>query len=182
MTKFDLPFIEDIDVEDLPTLHEGYRYELHGGNLVIMTPATFWHRLIQRRIYDMLRAAGQNAFQDPGVLGDGPRDNRLPGVAVITELPAGKPTKSYSNLPGSFYFLVVEVVSENSPNGEHTDKMAWYAERGIPEYWIADESPSRPDDAMVQIHVLAAGSKATYAHERTILLSELEKEYQAKGA
>ena len=35
MTSLHLPPIESIDVEDLLTLPEGYRYELHEGNLVI---------------------------------------------------------------------------------------------------------------------------------------------------
>lgn len=41
MERLSLPAIESIDVEDLLTLPEGYRYELHGGNLVIMTPSTY---------------------------------------------------------------------------------------------------------------------------------------------
>jgi len=67
-----LPPIETLDVDDLNSLPEGYRYELHGGNLVIMTPSTFWHKEIAGRLYFMLRAAGLRVFQDPGVLGDRP--------------------------------------------------------------------------------------------------------------
>ena len=44
MASLNLPPIESIDVDDLLTLPEGYRYELHEGNLVIMTPSTFWHK------------------------------------------------------------------------------------------------------------------------------------------
>src|SRR5512138_1225112 len=121
MPSLNLPPIESLDVEDLLTLPEGYRYELHEGNLVIMTPPTFWHKSIAGRLFLMLHAAGLEVFQDPGVLGDRPRDCRLPDVGVIAgALPPGK--ASYSNLPGSAYGLVVEVVSENSLNGEYTDK------------------------------------------------------------
>jgi Uma2 family endonuclease len=183
MTGFNLPPVGDLDVEDLLALPKGYRYELHEGNLVIMTPATFWHREISRRVMFMLHATGLNTFQDPGVLGDRPRDCRLPDVGVIaTELPPHK--RSYSNLPGSAYSLVVEVVSENSLNGEYTDKMDWYAQRGIPEYWIVDQTPDRSDDdARVIIHRLESlRGKAVYGCERSLLLSELEAEYRAKGA
>jgi hypothetical protein len=83
MTSFNLPPIESIDVEDLLSLPEGYGYELHEGNLVIMTPSTFWHKVTARRLLLMLHAAGFNAFQDPGVLGDRPRDCRLPDVGVV---------------------------------------------------------------------------------------------------
>ncbi|WP_250036946.1 Uma2 family endonuclease [Paractinoplanes maris] len=177
MTGLNLPPIEDLDVEDLLTLPEGYRYELHEGNLVIMTPSTFWHKEVSARLMIMFRAAGLRAFQDPGVLGDRPRDNRLPDVGVVEV--ALSNLASYSNLPGSAYRLVVEVVSENSLNGEYTDKLSWYAQRGIPEYWIADQTPDRSDDdALVRIHrlVLSEG-KRDYVWERSLLLSELEAEF-----
>ncbi|WP_433295086.1 Uma2 family endonuclease [Actinoplanes sp. CA-030573] len=182
MSGFNLPPVGELDVEDLLALPKGYRYELHEGNLVVMTPATFWHREIARRIHYMLRAAGHNVFQDPGVLGDRPRDCRLPDVGVMAvELPPHK--WSYSNLPGSAYSLVVEVVSENSLNGEYNDKMEWYARQGIPEYWIADQTPDRSDDdALVIIHRLESlGDKPVYGCERSLLLSELEAEYKAKS-
>jgi Uma2 family endonuclease len=180
MPSLNLPPIESLDVEDLLTLPEGYRYELHEGNLVIMTPSTFWHKDVAGRIYLLLHAAGLRVFQDPGVLGDRPRDNRLPDLGVVSALPPDK--AKYSNLPGSAYSLVVEIVSENSLNGEYTDKMDWYARRGIPEYWIVDQAPDRDDDdAHVRILRLPSG-KSTYAWERSLLLSELESEYRAKGA
>jgi Uma2 family endonuclease len=183
MTSLNLPPIESLDVDDLLTLPEGYRYELHEGNLVIMTPSTFWHKEIAWRLLFMLRAAGLRAFQDPGVLGDRPRDNRLPDVGVVEGLPSGRATTSYSNLPGSAYRLVVEVVSENSQNGEYTDKMDWYAQRGIPEYWIVDQAPDRSDDdALVLVFRLAQpDGKPAYVRERNLLLSELEAEYEAQS-
>ena len=179
MTSLHLPPIESIDVEDLLTLPEGYRYELHEGNLVIMTPSTFWHKAMARRLLLMLHAAGLQAFQDPGVLGERPRDCRLPDLGVVDVLPP-RPA-SYSNLPGSAYRLVIEIVSENSQNGEYTDKMAWYAQRGIPEYWIVDQAPGRlDDDALVLIHTQSRShGKPVYVCERELLLSELETEYRA---
>jgi Uma2 family endonuclease len=179
MTGLNLPPIEDIDVEDLPALPEGYRYELHEGNLFIMTPSTFWHKAMALRLTLMLHAAGLNVFQDPGVLGDRPRDSRLPDLGVVDVLPPG--LASYSNLPGSAYRLVVEIVSENSQNGEYTEKMAWYAKRGIPEYWIVDQAPERPDDdALVLVHTLSTSvGEPAYVCDRELLLSELEAEYRA---
>ncbi|MEV4638951.1 Uma2 family endonuclease [Actinoplanes sp. NPDC049548] len=180
MTSLYFPPIESIDVEDLLTLPEGYRYELHAGNLNIMTPSTFWHKEMAGRLYLLLHAAGLRVFQDPGVLGDRPRDCRLPDLGVVEVLPPG--LASYSNLPGSAYRLVVEIVSESSPNGEYTEKMAWYAERGIPEYWIVDQAPGCPDDdALVFVYKLSqSDDKAAYACEREVLLSELEVEYRAR--
>ncbi|WP_230860594.1 Uma2 family endonuclease [Actinoplanes aureus] len=175
-----LPPIEGLDVEDLARLPRGYRYELHGGNLVIMTPTTFWHKAMAGRLFLMFHAAGLTVFQDPGVRGDRPRDCRLPDVGVVDALPPGM--LRYSNLPGTAYRLVVEIVSANSPDGEFTHKALWCAEQGIPEYWIVEEtSDHSDDDAMVSIRRLTdAGGGPAYVEERSLLLSELEAEYRAE--
>lgn len=181
-TTLGLPAIEEIDVDDLGSLPRGYRYELYGGNLVIATPSSFWHKAMARRLLLMLHAAGANVFQDPGVRGDAPRDNRLPDLGVVTRLPAG--LAAYANLPGSAYSLVIEIVSEHSENGEYMDKAVWYAQRGIPEYWIVDQTAERADDdGIVQIHRLTlSGGRPAYVRERTVRLSELESEYGEKVA
>ncbi|WP_285559395.1 Uma2 family endonuclease [Actinoplanes regularis] len=174
-----LSVIKDLDVDDLVKLPRG-RYELHDGNLVIMTPTSFWHKDMVLRICSMLVAAGARAFQDPGVRGSRPRDCRLPDVGVAIAPPPN--TADYSNLPGSAYSLVAEVVSENSPNGEYTHKADWYAEQGIPEYWIVERDSERShDDATVIIQRLTGGvGGQAYTHVRTLRLSELEAEYRAK--
>jgi Uma2 family endonuclease len=180
MNDFRLPPIETLDVDDLASLPKGYRYELHEGNLVVVTPSTFWHKAMAGRLYLMLHAAGLTVFQDPGVVGDRPRDSRLPDLGVVTVLPPD--LADYSNLPGSAYQLVIEIVSENSANGEYTEKAHWYAERGIAEYWIVDRTPDRVhDDAVVHLHRLTlSGGAPAYERQRTVRLSELEAEYRAK--
>lgn len=183
MTELDMSLLEDLDVEDLLSLPKGFRYELHGGNLVIMTPSTFWHKYTTRRLLLMLHAAGLDAYQDPGVRGNRPRDCRLPDLGVLAgPLPSGKLT--YSNLPGDAYQIVIEVVSRNSENGEYTHKANWFASCGIPEYWIVDETSDRDEnDAVVLMHRLAlSGDAPTYVRERTVLLSDLEAEYRSKRA
>ncbi|BFU43730.1 hypothetical protein KRMM14A1004_19670 [Krasilnikovia sp. MM14-A1004] len=182
MPSIILPPIEELDVDDLASLPEGYRYELHNGNLVIMTPSIYWHKWMARRLVDMLCASGLEALQDTGVRGDRPRDNRIPDVGVLSGDLAE--VAEYANLPGSAFRLIAEVVSENSMNGEYTDKAQWYAERGIPEYWIVDRTPDRArDDALVHLHRLALSGAAApaYVRERTVRLSELELEYKAKS-
>jgi Uma2 family endonuclease len=182
MTGLNLPPIEDIDVDDLASLPRGYRYELHEGYLVIMTPSTYWHKEMARRLLLMLYAAGLDVLQDTGIRGDRPRDLRLPDLGVRIIRPPD--VADYSNLPGSAFRLVIEIVSENSANGEYAEKALWYAERGIPEYWIVDRTPDRShDDGLVYLHRLTlSGGVPAYARERTVRLSELEAEYRAKGA
>jgi Uma2 family endonuclease len=101
---------------------------------------------------------------------------------VVTKLPAG--LAAYSNLPGSAYSLVIEIVSEQSENGQYTDNAVWYTQRGIPEYWIVDQTPERADnDALVLIHRLTlSGGRPAYVREQTLLLSDLETEYRQKSA
>jgi Uma2 family endonuclease len=180
MTGLNLPPIEDIDVDDLALLPGGYRYELHEGNLVIMTPSTYWHKVMARRLLLMLYAVGLEVLQDTGIRGDRPRDSRLPDLGVVNDLPAD--LADYSNLPGSAFRLVVEIVSENSANGEYAEKARWYADRGIPEYWIVDRTPERShDDAIVHLHrLILSGGTPAYARERTIALSDLETEYKLR--
>lgn len=181
MTGLNLPPIEDLDVDDLASLPKGYRYELHDGSLVVMTPSTYWHKVMARRLMFLLAAAGLEVLQDTGIRGDRPRDSRLPDLGVVSSLPPDP--AGYSNLPGSAFLMVVEIVSEGTPNGEYAEKARWYAERGIPEYWIADRTPERSDDdALVHLHRLTlAGAGPAYARERTVRLSELEAEYEAKS-
>jgi Uma2 family endonuclease len=181
MPSINLPPIEDLDVDDLASLPRGYRYELHEGNLVVMTPSTYWHKVMARRLMFLLAAAGLEVLQDTGIRGDRPRDSRLPDLGVIDSLPPDP--ADYSNLPGSAFRMVIEIISESSPNGEYTEKARWYAARGIPEYWVADRTPERShDDAVIHLHRLAlTGDRPTYVRERTVRLSELEAEYRAKS-
>lgn len=182
MPSINLPPIEDLDVDDLASLPEGYRYELHEGNLFIMTPSIYWHKWMARRLVDMLCSVGLEALQDTGVRGDRPRDNRIPDVGVLNGDLAE--VAEDANLPGSAFRLVAEVVSEDSMNGEYTYKAQWYAERSIPEYWVVDRTPERArDDAIVHLHRLALSGVAApaYVRERTVRLSELEAEYRTKS-
>ena len=180
MPSINLPPIEDLDVDDLASLPKEYRYELHDGSLVVMTPSTYWHKVMARRLMLLLAAAGLDVLQDTGIRGDRPRDSRLPDLGVVNSLPPD--VADYSSLSGSAFGMVIEIVSEASPNGEYGEKARWYAERGIPEYWIVDRTPERShDDAIVHLHRLTlAGADPAYVRERTVRLSELEAEYRAK--
>jgi Uma2 family endonuclease len=178
MPSINLPPVETLDVDDLASLPRGYRYELHNGNLVIMTPSTYWHKWMARRLVDMFCAAGLEAVQDAAIRGDRSRDNRVSDVGVL----AGTLVEVAEdvNLPGAAFRLIAEVVSRNL--GEYTDRARWYAERGIPDYWIVDRTPERArDDASVHIHQLKLSDAAApaYVRVRTVRLSELEAERRA---
>lgn len=177
MPDIGLPRIEDIDVGDLASLSRPYRYEMRGGNLVISPPSTYWHKLVARRLMIMLYEAGLEVLPDTGVRGGRPRDMRLPDLGVVKDLPPD--VADYSTLPGFAFGLVVEIVEAESVNGEYGDKLHWYAECGIAEYWIVDHSG---DDALVHLHRLKlAGGVPAYERERSVLLKRLEAEFRAKA-
>jgi hypothetical protein len=134
-----------------------------------------------RRLLLVLYAAGLEVLQDTGIRGDRPRDSRLPDLGVVGSLPPA--LADYSNLPGSAFRMIIEIVSENSLSGEYAEKARWYADRGIPEYWIVDRTPDRAhDDAMVHQHRLTlTGDAPGYVRERSIRLSDLEVEYREKS-
>ncbi|MCO8276934.1 Uma2 family endonuclease [Actinoplanes sp. TRM 88003] len=180
MTTFSLPHIEDIDVEDVAALPGPYRYELRGGSLLVMPPTTFWHKIVVRELMVLLHSAGHHVLPDTGIRGDLPRDMRLPDLGVVTDLPSGP--ADCTTLPGSAFALVAEVVSAGSGHDERIDKLRWYADRGIAEYWIADSDPDHPHtDAVVHIHRLRlVDGVQAYELERSVRLSELGAERGAK--
>jgi hypothetical protein len=57
----------------------------------------------------------------------------------------------------------------------------WYAEHGIPEYWIVEETPDgADDDGVVTIMRLdTTGDEPDYVEERSLPVSQLEVEYRA---
>ena len=73
MPSINLPPIEDLDVDDLAALPKEYRYELHNGSLVVMTPSTYLHKVMARRLMFLLAEAGLEVLQDTGIRGDRPR-------------------------------------------------------------------------------------------------------------
>ncbi|WP_306206666.1 Uma2 family endonuclease [Actinoplanes sp. RD1] len=182
MNVLHLSELETLDVDDLVRLPRGYRYELHDGALVIAPRPSPWHRGMVQRVLTLLLGDGLEAFAGPGVRGTRPRDSRIPDLGVFSGVPAA--VADCSHLPGSAYPLIVEVVSGPWPNGEYTGRAHWYAEQGIPEYWIVDRAPVRShDDAQVHQHRLALGGPGpAYLRERSLLLSDLEAEHRAKTA
>ncbi|WP_305786761.1 Uma2 family endonuclease [Symbioplanes lichenis] len=182
MSTLHLPSVETLTVDDLVRLPRGHRYELHDGNLVIAPPGTFWHQGMMQRVLLLLLDRGFEAFTNPGVRGGRPRDSRIPDLGVLSAFPAD--VLECSHLPASAYPLVVEIVSGHHPTGEYTHRAHWYAEQGIPEYWIVDRAPEdKPHDAQVHQHRLTIGGPLpAYVRERSLLLSELENEYRAEKA
>lgn len=148
---------------------EGVRMELEEGNLVVMAAAQMkWHTMTARRIEAWFRAKGLEAEREVGVV-VGPRSVPAPDVTVfrapITEM-------RRSQFPAADVQCVVEVISPESTRRDRVTKPLLYAAAGIPEFWLVEEHPEIPSDALIQQYQL---TDTAYTAVRMVTLSDLEK-------
>ena len=166
---FEFKTTTPITVDDLESLPDELRIELHEGNLVIVTPPSAWHSDIIWRVTGVFRAAGLVAFLELGVKSS-EIDLREPDVAVLKS----RPDKKRGVFPPEEVLIVVEVVSKSSEKMDRVVKPLHYAKIGIPEYWRVEEDPADDDDALIHQHKLSADG--AYVETGVVRLSDLESE------
>jgi Uma2 family endonuclease len=121
-----------------------HRYELTGGNLVVMPPPTWRHQEISMLLTLWLL---KNGFEERANFGSGLRtadDNhngRIPDV-VVSKRPI--PPETVWLDPESV-LLVVEVVSPGSERTDRWFKPIEYAETGIRHFWRIE-----PDESVLR--------------------------------
>lgn len=171
---FSLHIPPDLTVDDLMALPSGYRYELHEGNLVVMSPANMWHSKTSFRLNSILRATGHVAYQEVGIK-FGRRDSRAADVVVFTH----PPDESRAFFSPHEILIAIEIVSPSTEDGDRIYKPQHYARAGIPEYWRVERADS-DDDALIYKHELArtADGRSTYVQTEMVRLSQLEKEQE----
>lgn len=164
----------DLTVDDLLSLPTDYRYELHEGNLYVMSPAIMWHSRICSRLYNALRAAGKVAYVEVGIKFR-ERDSRTPDIAVFKD----PPDENRAFFPPSDFLLVVEIVSPSSEDSDRIYKPQHYARARIPEYWRVERADDG-DDALIFQHELTPTAHGTpvYVQTEVTKLSQLEKAKQ----
>ena len=153
MTQAKLKFASFADYlawsDDPANFREG-RFELVHGELVAVPPESGVNRTIANRLFFLLVAAGvvplervhsgQCEVQVP-VLRSGDSANRYPDLVVLRDehiaLTQRRLTITLDMPPP---WLVVEVISPGKRNRERERirKLAQYAARCIPEYWLVD--------------------------------------------
>lgn len=144
------------------------RYELHGGRIVVTSPARLWHTNAQRRLANLLERRGTAAGVEVG-LDIAPGETRVLDVATFYDEPDDD--RAYF-APGEIA-LAVEVVSPSSRDDDYIDKPTLYARLGIAEFWRADRTGD--DQAiMVQMFTLDTDRRA-YVPAKTMSLDELEQ-------
>lgn len=130
----------------------GFRFEIHEGNLVMMSPVTVWHSEVARRVATALRAAGQPAVMEVGVRRSD-RSTRIADVGVFVHMPTDT---NHAHWAPADLRLVIEVVSDGSEDEDRFLKPRWYAAAGIPEFWRVERPADEEDEAVIIIHKLAS--------------------------
>jgi Uma2 family endonuclease len=159
-------------VDDLERLPHTLRAELRDGNLVIKSPARLWQGHIRTAVCSKLSSGGRAAFTEVGIQCTD-RDARVADIAVFYNEPSN-PDSAWQR-PDTIA-LVVEVWSPSSHGKDHTPD--WYAELGIPEYWLAEPIEGEKWGALITMYerVQAASGRTTYVETRTATLATLERD------
>lgn len=142
------------DLDRMP--HDGRRYELLDGVLVVSPSPSFGHQSMTLLLWRQLR---DTAPPDLYVM-CGPYDWRItenrsfePDVLVA---PRGDYRQRAIYVPP---LLVVEVISPGSKTYDRRVKFDFYQESGVPSYWILD-----PKAATLTAYELRDGAYAEVAH------------------
>jgi Uma2 family endonuclease len=114
----------------------GYRFEIHEGNLVMMSPVTLWHSRMMLRLWQVLVAQGRAADVEVGVK----RSDRSMRVSDVAVFRTAKETLNVAFWAPEELELVVEIVSDASEEDDRQSKLRWYAAAGVPAYWRVERS------------------------------------------
>lgn len=130
---------DNLTYNDYASLDDDMRYELVKGNLELMSPApSTIHQLfisnLNRQI-DLTCKSDYFIFFAPIDVILSSTEVRQPDFAMVSRNRMDILTKRGIEGPPD---LVVEITSPTSVKRDKIDKLATYAQYGIPEYWIVD--------------------------------------------
>jgi Uma2 family endonuclease len=147
----------DLTVDDLADLPEDLRYELIEGRLVVAPVGLPIHQFLEVRIANAIEENCPDEFlvNVEQALLRNPRNEFRPDVMLLREEGADRSPVHAADVP-----LVVEIVSASSRFSDRESKVKWYADLGIPAYWIVDPLAER-----VTLTVLRLDADGRY-HQR----------------
>jgi Uma2 family endonuclease len=133
------PFGEPWSIEDLAGLpDDGMRYELVDGSLLVSPHAGVPHGRIVQRLRRKLEETVPERLeigQDLAVRARTPRSYFVPDLWIVRAEALERDSQTFE--PDDLV-LVVEVLSEGNRGVDLVLKRHFYADGGIPEYWIVD--------------------------------------------
>ena len=137
---------------DLLTMPEdGRRYEIHGGELVVMPSPLLCHQIAAGEIFTVLNdyrlRSGGRAVTAPFDIVFDEYDVVQPDVVFFRaeRLHLLDPNSVARAVPD----IVVEVLSPSTASIDRGRKMRLFARYGVPEYWIVD-----PLARQIEVHAL----------------------------
>jgi Uma2 family endonuclease len=180
MVTLHLPVRESWTVDDLEGLPRELRYELHDGELLIMSPLNGWHRHVQRKLVNLLEDAGRYADLEVGVI-NAPGDTRVADIAVFHGVQRDEDA-DLAHYPPDRIHTVVEVVSPRSRKKDGDPQ--WYADRRIQEYWVAERIAGDTWNALITMSELvvteSSGTAGYLETGRTTLAALLKDGYRLR--
>jgi len=136
---------------------DGKRYEIHDGELSVMSAPTLQHQIVSANLFRVLDAHVR--ARNLGLVLYAPLDVILVDTTVLQpdlvyldpeRLSAGS-QRGVEGPPT----LVVEILSPTTATTDRTTKRGLYARYGVPYFWLVD-----PEARMVESHVLRGGEYA----------------------
>lgn len=130
---------------------DGFREELIGGKIVMMSPASTNHNRISGNIYRIFANFLHRKTCVP--FGDGEKvfltstDHYVPDFMVICDRDKIKPDGVHGTPD-----LVVEILSPSTGVNDRSRKKSVYEESGVPEYWIVS-----PKEKSIEVYLLSDG-------------------------
>ena len=139
------------------TDHTRHLIEFTDGMIEVLPIPTDKHQVLVLFLYDLLRAfvsqVGGKVLVAPLRLQVREGKQREPDILLVRD--ASDPRRQNRFWLGAD--LVVEVVSPDDPERDTVEKVADYAEAGIPEYWIVN-----PEDETITVMTLRGETYAAH--------------------
>jgi len=177
--QIDLPsdgIITLADFKALPRPARGWAWELHSGRLELKhMPVTGWHWLVVLAALEYWRGLGhailgEQYVADSGFVRGGSGKNNFVADGVVFKL-GHDPDPDLATRDAADVHAVIEAVSVESEARDAEEKMAVYAQLGVPHYWIIRrESPEIKKDGLISVFELADGEYRLVGHR---LVSQL---------
>ena len=147
------PRVGYTDLVNMPA--DGRRYEIHGGELVVVPSPLLLHQIVAAEVFtrlnDYRRRRGGLAVMAPLDIVFDEHDVVQPDVVFFRAERLGllDPRAVTRAAPD----IAVEVLSPSTTARDRGRKMRMFARYGVPEYWIVD-----PVRRQIEVHVLEAGT------------------------
>jgi Uma2 family endonuclease len=159
--------ITEEQFEKLPEL-DGFYFELDDGNLrLINNVTTDWHSVMIHTLVSYFMGIGKFAVAERLVR---LRPGRIPRCDVGVLIAPPDLSARISTRDATQISIIVEVVSKDYRDEDWVRKMREYAEANVPRYWIVDEHPTDPADAIVHMFINRGGR---FEPESEVELSKL---------